>query len=93
VRVRLERHAMDHWLLQVSDTGIGIPNEAQSSIFEPFQQANNDIASENRGIGLGLAITKQLVELMGGSIILESQIGQGSSFSVLLPIHLPPQEK
>jgi PAS domain S-box-containing protein len=92
VRVRLEFQAPKYWVLQVTDTGMGIPNEAQSSIFEPFQQAQNGITSENRGIGLGLSITKQLVELMGGRIMLESQIGQGSSFRILLPIKLPPQE-
>jgi PAS domain S-box-containing protein len=92
VRVRLEYHAPEHWAIQVTDTGLGIPNESQASIFEPFQQVRNDITSENRGIGLGLSITKQLVELMGGRIMLESKIGQGSSFSVLLPIKLPPQK-
>ena len=92
VWVRLERHNPKQWVLKVTDTGIGIPNEAQTSIFEPFQQGQNAITSENRGIGLGLAITKQLVELMGGRIRLDSQTGQGSRFSVLLPIKLPPQE-
>ncbi len=92
VRVRLERHTPEYWILQVTDTGMGIANESQTAIFEPFQQVHNHITSENRGIGLGLAITKQLVNLMGGRIMLESQPGQGSSFSVLLPIKLPPQE-
>ena len=92
VWVRLERHNPKQWVLKVTDTGIGIPTEAQTSIFEPFQQGQNAITSENRGIGLGLAITKQLVELMGGRIKLDSQTGQGSRFSVLLPIKLPPQE-
>ncbi len=92
VWVRLERRTSKQWVIKVSDTGMGIPNEAQTSIFEPFQQGHNAITSENRGIGLGLAITKQLVELMGGRIRLDSQTGQGSRFSVLLPIKLPPQE-
>ncbi|MBK9927625.1 MAG: PAS domain S-box protein [Anaerolineales bacterium] len=92
VRVRLERHAPEHWTLQVTDTGMGISNESQAYIFEPFRQVHNDITHENRGIGLGLSITKQLVELMGGRIILESKIGQGSSFSVLLPLKLPSQK-
>ena len=92
VRVRLERHSPKHWAMEVRDTGMGIPDEAQASIFEPFQQGQNAITSENRGIGLGLAITKQLVELMGGRINLDSQTGQGSRFTVLLPVKLPPQE-
>lgn len=92
VQVHVARHTPKQWMIQVKDTGMGIPREAHSSIFEPFQQAQNGITQENRGIGLGLAITKQLVELMGGRIKLDSQIGQGSSFTVLLPMKLPPQE-
>jgi signal transduction histidine kinase len=76
----------DHWSMQVKDTGIGIPGEAQSSIFEPFQQASNAITRDNPGIGLGLSITKQLVELMGGRIKLQSEVGVGSTFDIILPI-------
>ena len=90
VQVRLEYPDQDHWIMQVTDTGLGIPKEAQESIFEPFKQADNAITSENRGIGLGLSITKQLVELMGGRIMLESQVGEGSTISILLPILKPP---
>jgi PAS domain S-box-containing protein len=79
-----------HWIMQVTDTGIGIPEEAHSSIFEPFKQADNAITRENRGIGLGLSITKQLVELMGGRIVFESQVGAGSTFTVLLPLKKQP---
>jgi signal transduction histidine kinase len=79
-----------HWIMQVTETGIGIPEEAHSSIFEPFKQADNAITRENRGIGLGLSITKQLVELMGGRIVLESQVGAGSTFTVLLPLVKQP---
>jgi PAS domain S-box-containing protein len=93
VQVRLEHHAPKHWALQVTDTGMGIPIEARASIFEPFQQAQNGLAGENHGIGLGLSITRQLVKLMGGRIMLESQVGQGSTFTVLLPLQLPPQER
>jgi signal transduction histidine kinase len=75
-----------HWAMQVTDTGAGIPKEAQSYIFEPFRQVNNSITRENRGTGLGLSITKQLVEIMGGEITLESEIDKGSTFTILLPI-------
>jgi PAS domain S-box-containing protein len=90
VGVRLQCPDSGHWVIQVTDTGIGIPEEAHSSIFEPFKQANNAITRENRGIGLGLSITKQLVELMGGRILVESQVGAGSTFTVLLPIVKQP---
>ena len=90
VHVSLQCPDSGHWIMQVTDTGIGVPEEAHSSIFEPFKQANNAITRENRGIGLGLSITKQLVELMGGRIVFESQVGVGSTFTVLLPIMKQP---
>lgn len=74
------------------DSGAGIPESERQNIFEPFRQVNNSITRENRGSGLGLAITKQLVELMGGQIHLESQIGKGSLFAVILPIINAPGE-
>jgi signal transduction histidine kinase len=90
VHVSLQYPDAGHWIMQVTDTGIGIPEEAHSSIFEPFQQADNAITRENRGIGLGLSITKQLVELMGGRIVFESHVGAGSTFTVLLPLVKQP---
>jgi two-component system chemotaxis sensor kinase CheA len=87
VRVQLSRTDATHWSMQVSDTGAGIPEEAQALIFEPFRQVDNAATRENRGTGLGLSITKQLVDLMGGQIHLESRVGQGSTFTVVLPIN------
>lgn len=84
LRIRLLDAA--HWMIQVSDTGPGIPKEAQSYIFEAFRLVNTAIVNENRGAGLGLTITRQLVELMKGSIQVESQPGQGSTFTVTLPL-------
>lgn len=75
-----------HWAMQVSDTGMGIPKEAQSFIFEPFRQVNSATTRDNRGTGLGLSISKQLVELMGGEIRVESELDKGSTFTVKLPI-------
>ena len=74
------------WGIEVVDTGIGIPKEAQASIFEPFQQVQSEVTRDNRGIGLGLSITKQLVDLMNGKIVLESEPGIGSTFTILLPM-------
>jgi PAS domain S-box-containing protein len=76
----------EHWAIQVKDTGIGIPKEAQAYVFEPFRQVDHAVTHDNRGIGLGLSITKQLVDLMGGRITLESEIGKGSTFTIVLPI-------
>jgi PAS domain S-box-containing protein len=76
----------DHWKIEVTDTGIGIPRDAQSYIFEPFRQADVAVTHDNRGVGLGLSITKQLVELMRGQITVTSEVGKGSTFTVILPI-------
>jgi len=75
-----------HWALAVSDTGRGIPEEAQKSIFDPFRRADNSATRESKGAGLGLSIVKQLVELMEGDIELKSTLGEGSTFTVTLPI-------
>jgi PAS domain S-box-containing protein len=89
VQVGMSLPDLEHWKIQVTDTGIGIPKEAQAYIFEPFRQADVAITHDNRGIGLGLSITKQLVELMRGRITLNSEVGKGSTFTVLLPIKGP----
>jgi signal transduction histidine kinase len=86
VRVHLFCPTPAQWAIQISDTGVGIPDEAQEYIFDPFRQVDNSITRENRGSGLGLSISKQLIELMGGHITLESEVGQGSTFTILLPI-------
>ncbi|MFT3895452.1 MAG: ATP-binding protein [Anaerolineales bacterium] len=86
VCVKLLYPAEDAWAIQVTDTGVGISQELRAIIFEPFRQVNNSITRDNRGIGLGLSITKQLVELMNGRIMLESELGKGSIFTVILPI-------
>ena len=72
-------------VFEVSDTGPGISPAAQEYIFEPFRQINLDITRDNRGAGLGLSITRGLVKLLDGEIHLESQVGQGSTFTVNLP--------
>ncbi len=71
-------------LIEVEDTGVGIPPEEQQQIFKPFVQLGKHGIS--KGTGLGLAITHQFVQMMGGSINLESEPGKGSRFSVELPL-------
>lgn len=74
------------WQLTVRDTGIGIPPHAQETIFEPFRQVDGSSTREYGGVGLGLAITHELVRLMNGQIQLESKRGEGSTFTITLPL-------
>lgn len=86
VRVQLYRPDPDHWALQVSDAGPGIPGEAQNYIFEPFRQIDGSMTREHTGLGLGLSIVKRLATLMGGQVTLTSEVGRGSTFEVVLPL-------
>ena len=73
------------FLFEISDTGIGIDDDKLKRIFEPFTQADTSTARRYGGTGLGLAITQQLVNLLDGSIAIDSRIGEGSVVSVVLP--------
>lgn len=76
----------DEWVrFRVHDTGIGIANDWQSRVFESFVQADGSSTREYSGTGLGLSVSKSLCELMGGTIELESQPGDGTTFTVRLP--------
>lgn len=77
--------------IKVSDTGIGIDKVAQESLFNPFVQANINTNREYGGTGLGLSICNQLVNLLGGTIQLDSKPDHGSTFTVLLPINSPSE--
>jgi len=74
------------WSIEVSDTGIGIPAPMIEFIFDPIRRAPDYKTRPRQGAGLGLSITKRLVELMGGSIAVESTVGKGSTFTVSLPM-------
>jgi signal transduction histidine kinase len=70
----------------VTDTGVGIAPEDQAAIFEEFRQVGRDDTRKQEGTGLGLTLAKKFVELHGGRIGVESQVGQGSTFTFTLPV-------
>ena len=73
-------------VIAVQDNGIGIPPEAQSRVFERFYRVDKGRARKNGGTGLGLAIVKHIMQLYGGTVSLESEVGKGSTFTVTLPL-------
>lgn len=80
-------------MIRVADTGIGIPKEKQSLIFEEFSQVDPSITRRYGGSGLGLAITNKLVELMNGSVSLASREGQGTIFTIKLTLPVTQREE
>jgi CheY-like chemotaxis protein len=81
-----------HLRIDVSDTGIGISEEYVETIFESFTQAGTDTARKYGGTGLGLTISKQLVSLMGGEISVDSILGNGTTFTVQIPIAVAKEQ-
>jgi len=71
--------------VKIIDTGIGIPEEVHEKVFEPFRQVSEGLSRHYEGTGLGLTVTKKFVELMSGSISLQSRVGLGSTFTVTFP--------
>lgn len=76
---------VDHWYLEVSDTGIGISRDALTYIFDEFRQVDDRLARSYGGTGLGLAITRKIVELLEGEISVESEPQEGSRFRIVWP--------
>src|SRR5690606_27554114 len=72
----------------VSDTGIGLSAEARDRLFQSFTQIDNSATRRHGGTGLGLAVSRQLVELMGGNVAVRSEPGSGSTFSFTVPLPL-----
>jgi signal transduction histidine kinase/CheY-like chemotaxis protein/HPt (histidine-containing phosphotransfer) domain-containing protein/Tfp pilus assembly protein PilF len=95
VEVRVRQHSSPkddvcQLMFLVEDSGIGIAPDYVESIFESFTQAGTDTARKFGGTGLGLTISKQLAQLMGGDISVESELGKGTLFSVLIPLKIAP---
>lgn len=92
VNVRVYHVTDEHWAFDVTDTGPGIAIEDQKYIFDPFRQVEGMATRAHGGIGLGLSIVKRIVDLMGGRIFVQSALGQGTTFTVILPFE-PPNKK
>ncbi len=92
IEVSLDRPSATQWTLAVSDSGPGIPAEAQTYIFDPFRQLDSSNTRRHSGTGLGLAIVQRLVTLMQGTIALKSEVGKGSTFTIVLPLSTQQEE-
>jgi signal transduction histidine kinase len=86
ILIRAHLESTDQWSLQVRDSGVGISKDEQAFIFEPFHQVDETLGRKYGGVGLGLAIVQQLVMVMKGSVNVVSEPGQGSTFTVVLPL-------
>ena len=87
--IKIAAQADEQVTVTISDTGIGIPEEKHAHIFESFEQAEGTTAREYGGLGLGLAITKKLINIQGGDIWVESTEEEGSQFYFTLPLYTP----
>ena len=87
VRVLAGRQENGTVRFSVIDTGIGIEAKHHAAVFDDFAQVDSPVQKRLRGTGLGLSLSKQLAELLGGSVELQSELGKGSTFSVIIPWH------
>ncbi len=83
----------ESWKICVSDTGVGMEPEVLEHIYEPFWQADSSITRQYGGTGLGLTIARQMVQMMNGEIEVKSTVGEGSVFTVTLPLVLDEEEE
>ena len=94
LRAERETDASGEWLsVEVADTGIGMTEEQVAGLFQEFSPADNSMTRKYGGTGLGLAISRRLCELLGGEITVESQYGEGTTFTVRLPVAGPSETR
>jgi signal transduction histidine kinase len=86
VTVRVAASGADEVVVSVADTGAGIAPDDQARVFEAFAQAGDTLTDKPRGTGLGLPISREIVEEHGGRLWLESEVGRGSTFAFALPV-------
>jgi signal transduction histidine kinase len=86
VELTVYKRGQNGWAVEVCDTGIGIPPHAQEYIFDEFRQIDGTSMRKYGGTGLGLAIVRNLTLMMGGNVRVKSTIGEGSTFTVVLPL-------
>ncbi|MCX2740710.1 ATP-binding protein [Pontibacter anaerobius] len=92
VRLRSRRRSRVALSIAVSDTGIGIPQERLQHVFGEFNQADDSILRKYGGTGLGLPISKKLVDMQGGTLMVKSEYSQGTTFTIVLPMQVSQQE-